>query len=202
MRSGMQTEVPWGLDRIDSRSGRDGIYSYGSALGSSSRIYILSTGIRTDHVDFQNRAYPGWSAECTELSNCNTGYAAARAVMGEAGAPPLHAPRVQCMLLEASPRAPPLPPPPSPLIPCHSHVHTVWAHALGAPAPCFGLCSWVYQGVITQGTSSCYGTGTHDASIAAGGTYGVAKGATLVSVQVRSQSYASAAERRGSSWGV
>ncbi len=46
--------------------------------------------------------------------------------------------------------------------------------------------SWVYQGVIDHASSSCSGHGTHCASTAAGYTYGVAKGATVVSVQVLS----------------
>jgi len=115
-------EAPWGLDRIDSRSGRDGSYDTGGLTGANSRIYILDTGVRTDHVDFQDgsssRAQPGWSAECRTD-------------------------------------------------PCPDD-------------------NWVYQGVITEATNTCHSHGTHCASTAGGKQYGVAAGATIITVQVLS----------------
>ena len=39
----VQTGAVWGLDRIDSRSGLDNQYNYGTATGSNSVIYILDT---------------------------------------------------------------------------------------------------------------------------------------------------------------
>jgi len=118
-----RSDVPWGLDRIDTRSGRDGQYNYGPHRGVGSRIYVLDTGVRIDHSDFTTggqRAQPGWSAECNSED--------------ESG--------------------------------------------------CGG--SWVRDGVIDASTSSCNGHGTHCASTAAGYTYGVANGATVVTVQVLS----------------
>jgi len=55
---GRQGEAPWGLDRLDSRSALDGVYAYGEdsgnetvwAAGASTRVYVLSTGIRIGHV--------------------------------------------------------------------------------------------------------------------------------------------------------
>ena len=44
--------------------------------------------------------------------------------------------------------------------------------------------NWVTNGVITQATRSCSNHGTHCASTAGGTTYGVAKQATIVPVQV------------------
>ena len=45
---------------------------------------------------------------------------------------------------------------------------------------------WVYQGVIDDSSSTCNSHGTHCGSTAVGSTYGVAKGATLIAVQVLS----------------
>lgn len=113
-------DAPWGLDRIDSRSGLDGAYEYGTATGASSRLYILDTGVRISHNDFGGRAVAGWS------SGCPTG--------SESG--------------------------------CGS--------------------SWMRDGVISGDRPSCSGHGTHCASTAAGTTYGVAKEAKIITVQVLS----------------
>ena len=110
-----QENPPWGLDRIDARSGLDNNYTYGTADGTGTVVYVLDTGVRTSHIDFGGRAQPGFSAQCetgTE-SSCGT--------------------------------------------------------------------NWVYQGVVGAG---CSGHGTHCASTIAGKDYGVAKGATIVAVQV------------------
>ena len=42
--SSLQTNAPWGLDRIDSRSGTDGVYNHGAADGAAAAIYILDSG--------------------------------------------------------------------------------------------------------------------------------------------------------------
>ena len=44
--SSLQTNAPWGLDRIDSRSGTDGVYNHGAADGAAAAIYILDSGAR------------------------------------------------------------------------------------------------------------------------------------------------------------
>ena len=44
------TGYSWGTDRIDSRLGVDQDYDSGGLTGEGVRIYILDTGIRTDHV--------------------------------------------------------------------------------------------------------------------------------------------------------
>ena len=74
---GVQLNAPWGLDRIDSRSGRDALYNYGTSLGATSTIYVLDTGIRISHDDFGGRALAGWSFGCqtgTE-SSCGSTWA-------------------------------------------------------------------------------------------------------------------------------
>ncbi len=56
-----QTNAPWGLDRVDQRSGRDGDYTY-NATGSGVNAYILDTGINTSHNDFGGRAVAAFDA--------------------------------------------------------------------------------------------------------------------------------------------
>lgn len=62
---GRETSAPWGLDRIDQRSGRDGSYFYNST-GAGVTAYVLDTGIRTDHTDFGGRASSGLDLYPTE----------------------------------------------------------------------------------------------------------------------------------------
>lgn len=58
--------IPWGLDRIDDASGRDGSYSPPST-GAGVHVYVLDTGVRTTHTDFGGRAIP-------TLESVNTGF--------------------------------------------------------------------------------------------------------------------------------
>lgn len=51
----------WGLDRIDQRSGLNNSYSY-TSTGSGVKVYVVDTGIRSDHVDFESRVLKGYSA--------------------------------------------------------------------------------------------------------------------------------------------
>ena len=52
----------WGLDRIDSRSGLDGVYTYPTSAGEGVTAYIIDTGINTQHNDFEGRATFGFDA--------------------------------------------------------------------------------------------------------------------------------------------
>ena len=119
---GVQIDAPsWGIDRIDSRSGTDGVYTHGSALGSGTRVYVLDTGVLISHNDFGGRAVAGMSAGYYMQPDCQ---------------------------------------------------------------PSTGAGCWQFEGVITD--AACHNHGTHCASTVGGRMYGVAKGATLVAVQVPS----------------
>jgi subtilisin family serine protease len=58
----IESNAPWGLDRIDQRSRPiNGQYRY-SSDGSGVTIYIIDSGIRITHTDFGNRASVGYDA--------------------------------------------------------------------------------------------------------------------------------------------
>ncbi len=50
------TSQPWGLDRIDQRSGRNNTYTYWSNAGRGVNAYIIDSGIATANPDFGGRA--------------------------------------------------------------------------------------------------------------------------------------------------
>lgn len=56
-----QSNAPWGLDRIDSRSGLDGEYTF-KATGQGVNAYIIDTGIRSTHEQFDGRVAEGFSS--------------------------------------------------------------------------------------------------------------------------------------------
>jgi len=55
----MQTNAPWGLDRIDQRySNLDGNYNY-DTTGAGVHAYVVDTGIRSTHAEFGGRVQFG-----------------------------------------------------------------------------------------------------------------------------------------------
>lgn len=52
---------PWGLDRIDARSGLDATYTY-AQTGAGVHAYIIDTGIRSTHSEFGGRASGGMTS--------------------------------------------------------------------------------------------------------------------------------------------
>ncbi|KAI9164439.1 hypothetical protein H9P43_008292 [Blastocladiella emersonii ATCC 22665] len=53
---GTQRNAPVGLDRIDGRRGTDGAFSFPDNAGQGVTVYVIDTGINTQHPDFQGRA--------------------------------------------------------------------------------------------------------------------------------------------------
>lgn len=55
-----QPSPPWGLDRIDQRGlPLDSTYAY-TSTGSGSTVFVIDSGIRLNHAQFQGRAVNGW----------------------------------------------------------------------------------------------------------------------------------------------
>jgi aqualysin 1 len=67
------SNAPYGLDRIDSRTGTDGKFNDFGFNGSGVHIYVLDTGIRTSHREFTGRIGNGTSTinGSTSFQDCN-----------------------------------------------------------------------------------------------------------------------------------
>ena len=70
--------MPWGLDRIDSRSGRDNSFTY-TTDGTGVKAYIVDSGVSATHSQFSGRVVAGWSyrrdsASVTSYNSANTAY--------------------------------------------------------------------------------------------------------------------------------
>jgi subtilisin family serine protease len=68
-----QGNATWGLDRIDQASlPLNGSYSF-NASGASTTAFIIDTGIRADHSEFNGRVLPGYSvvADGNGSNDCN-----------------------------------------------------------------------------------------------------------------------------------
>ncbi|MER7047668.1 S8 family peptidase [Streptomyces jumonjinensis] len=65
-----QNNAPWGLDRIDQRSGRNSTYTYGGT-GAGVTAYIIDSGIDPGHPDFGGRARNVFDAFGGNGQDCN-----------------------------------------------------------------------------------------------------------------------------------
>ncbi len=52
--------MPWGIDRIDARAGRDNTFTY-TTNGMGVKAYIIDSGVNATHPEFSGRVLPGWS---------------------------------------------------------------------------------------------------------------------------------------------
>jgi subtilisin family serine protease len=66
-----QSGATWGLDRIDQRSRTlDGLYNY-TATGAGVTAYVVDTGIRLSHTEFEGRASTGYNFREDLGDECN-----------------------------------------------------------------------------------------------------------------------------------
>ncbi|TSA53154.1 MAG: S8 family peptidase, partial [Actinobacteria bacterium] len=70
---GDQVDPPWGLDRVDQRSGtRNSRYSY-TNTGTGVTAYVIDTGVMASHIDFGGRVGAGYTvySDSYGTTDCN-----------------------------------------------------------------------------------------------------------------------------------
>ena len=83
--SGLQFAAPWGLSRIDQRSGVDPYYFYNSSptgAGAGVNVYVIDTGIRTTHQEFGGRASVAFDALNSNGQDCHNHGTAVAGIIG------------------------------------------------------------------------------------------------------------------------
>jgi len=66
------SETLWGLDRIDQRQGTNSRY-FAPLDGKGVHVYVIDTGIRTEHSDFGGRAFPAVETWTGKVRACDKG---------------------------------------------------------------------------------------------------------------------------------
>merc|ERR1711920_825498 len=61
----------WGLDRIDDEDGLDRSYNNFGITGQGTSVFVLDTGIRTTHSEFEGRAIPEFDVTVFPEQSCN-----------------------------------------------------------------------------------------------------------------------------------
>jgi subtilisin family serine protease len=64
-------DLRWGLDRIDDAQGLDRSYNNFGITGANTHVYVLDTGIRTTHTEFEGRAIPEIDLTVFPAQRCN-----------------------------------------------------------------------------------------------------------------------------------
>lgn len=59
---GIEGSAPWGLGSISAKTGKSNSYVYDSTGGEGTYSYVVDTGIRTTHNEFEGRATFGYNA--------------------------------------------------------------------------------------------------------------------------------------------
>jgi len=65
-----QQAPPWGLDRIDQRDAALNNFYFWQQSGKGVHAYVIDSGIRKDHVDFEGRIGKGFSAVKGGIDDC------------------------------------------------------------------------------------------------------------------------------------
>lgn len=68
-----QGSAPWGLGSISAKTGKSSSYVYDSTGGEGTYSYIIDTGIRTTHNEFEGRATFGYNA-VNDVNTDNAGH--------------------------------------------------------------------------------------------------------------------------------
>ncbi|KAK1247682.1 hypothetical protein MKX07_000570 [Trichoderma sp. CBMAI-0711] len=66
-----QEKPPWGLATLSNKKPHGFLYRYDKSAGEGTFAYVLDTGINSKHVDFEGRAYMGFSPPETEPTDIN-----------------------------------------------------------------------------------------------------------------------------------
>ena len=69
-----QSNAPWGLGSISHRKPNSTDYIYDPSAGEGTTAYVIDTGIRASHVEFEGRGHLGFNAFPESDDNDNLGH--------------------------------------------------------------------------------------------------------------------------------